>query len=86
MPVDMRQPHILIELNGADPLHTASLHGTVKTTILDWDEIEQYTNTDLVHIHDAVEEASPRTARCIRDVLRERGMALPAYDADLLED
>lgn len=87
MPIDLRQPCILIELNGADPLHTASVHGTVRTIVLDWDEVRagEYPTDELVSIHDDIEVAAPYTARSIRDYLREQGVELPAaYDAEVI--
>lgn len=86
MPLDLTPLRVLVELNGADPLHIATSLHDVRIDTLDWDELreqgsEYMTNTDLIMIHDRWEERAPNTARAIRNELRQRGVKLPPqYD------
>ena len=86
-----RRPTVLVELNGADPVNIVLGHPDVMVTVLDWDEIregeEVVSNEELIQYHDQWEEISPRTARSIRDTLRERGRVLPEqYNTDFDDD
>lgn len=81
-------PRVLIELNGADPLHYAVNLSGIAIDVLDWDELREegeayMSSAELIKLHDRWEDASPQTALSIRNALRDRGVELPAqYDRD----
>jgi hypothetical protein len=79
-------PCVLVELNGADPVHVIRNLPAIRVHVLDWEDVRagEVSTADLIEFHDLAEDHSPNTARSIRDVLRERGMSLPDYESDFV--